>query len=235
MSCNKTETILLDYFYNELPEEEHAGYEQHLESCPDCREALEELKLTSQALGTWEVPDPKLNMVFVTERHSLIDRIRELLPSAEIFKKRPFASFAYGFAALFLLLSFTNFELSYDRSEGAFSVSTSIFGKDDAGTDAGYEVMNRQLMQTQSQILDLVREVINEREERQHEQTLRIINQTVREMASTWEIQRERDLRDMGMTLNVLRDMADENNQYINNNRSMLMDVATTVGVELKK
>ncbi|MFC1477760.1 anti-sigma factor family protein, partial [candidate division KSB1 bacterium] len=151
MKCNIKEEYLLDYFYKELPDDKRGEYEKHLETCEECRSALEELTVTSKALQTWDVPDQRMNVVFVSEKTSFLDRVKESLPSFDIFRKRPVKSFAYAFAFVFLLISFTNFSVSYDGAERSFSLSAGIF--DASRQNPDYELVTQQLVQTQSQIL----------------------------------------------------------------------------------
>jgi hypothetical protein len=48
MTCRQTDHLLCDYLDGALPLEQHRGFEQHLEQCPACSEALADSKL---ALG----------------------------------------------------------------------------------------------------------------------------------------------------------------------------------------
>lgn len=232
MKCNKTENMLLDYFYNELDENDCREFEKHLETCADCSGELEEMRLTSKAMGTWEVPEQKINMVFVSEKLSIIDRIKEMLPSFDLLRKRPAMSFMYGLAGVFLMLSVANFEVSYDSDSGSFNMATSMFGKKAEKEDASeYELANRQLMETQSQMIELVNQMMSERETRQQEYTYDLVSDVVREL----ENRRENDLKEFGLNLVRISEMTDQNNRYINANRSMLVDLASTAGVEIKR
>jgi len=66
MSC--TSHDWKGYFLGELPDEERRPAEEHLGSCPDCREELERLRLTRAALETLEDEPIPQRIAFVSDR-----------------------------------------------------------------------------------------------------------------------------------------------------------------------
>lgn len=59
MNCREYETRLSALLDGELPEEERAGTEGHLESCPACRAYFEDLRAIRAALGREDAPVPE--------------------------------------------------------------------------------------------------------------------------------------------------------------------------------
>src|SRR5579863_2723278 len=51
MSCKDLEQALPFYLYDELPADERAAYEKHLESCPACRQTLEDSRRLHEVLA----------------------------------------------------------------------------------------------------------------------------------------------------------------------------------------
>jgi anti-sigma factor RsiW len=66
MSC--TSHDWKGYFLGELPDEERRRAEEHLGSCPACREELERLRLTCAALNTLEEEPVPQRIAFVSDR-----------------------------------------------------------------------------------------------------------------------------------------------------------------------
>jgi anti-sigma factor RsiW len=66
MSC--TSHDWKGYFLGELPDEDRRPAEEHLGSCPDCREELERLRLTRAALETLEDEAIPQRIAFVSDR-----------------------------------------------------------------------------------------------------------------------------------------------------------------------
>jgi len=228
MKCNIGESKLLDYYYKELSGAERAEYEKHLESCAACREALDELQVTSKALHTWDVPDPQMNIVFVSEKASLLDRIKESLTSFDFIKRHPALSFGYAMAALFLILSAANFNASYNRETGTFSISTSLFGQSEQEQSVNYELVTQQILQSQQNMLEMVDQVIRERETNQQE----LFSSALISLTSNWQRQRDYDLENLSKYMYQLQESTD---QGINNTRSMILEFARTAGIEIKK
>ncbi|MCP4727431.1 MAG: zf-HC2 domain-containing protein, partial [bacterium] len=127
MKCNIPIEKLMDYFYGELENEDLRDFENHMKTCADCKEELEKLELPSKALHKWEMPESRMNVVFMAEKETLTDRIKQFLPSFEWLKVKPVMKFGYGLAALFLFLSITNFQFTYNSETGDFSMATSLF------------------------------------------------------------------------------------------------------------
>ena len=218
---------LIDYFYGELGEEERLEIARLLETNKECRKFLEELELTSGFMQKWDVPEQKMNFVFVQEKVSLLDRIRETLPSFGFLKKRPVASFGYAFAGIFLLLSFTNFSVSYDS--GGFSLSASVFGTEQSQDTVESEAATQQLIQQQQRVmLEMVEQLIRDRENHQQEMfTSALVNLT-----QTWDQQRKQDLNSVSRYLTQITDQTDKEMSKFS---ETMFELLTAQGIEIKK
>ncbi|MFC1556406.1 anti-sigma factor family protein [candidate division KSB1 bacterium] len=235
MKCNLTEEKLLDYFYDELTGKDREEFEKHMETCPVCAEELKALQLTSRTMQTWEVPERKMNIIFVAEKGSLKERIKDA-PDVVIrfLAQKPVKSFVFSVAAVFLLLSFTNFNARYDGESGSISLSSSVFGILQEEPDIN-EAMTQQIIQTQNQILELVNQIIIEYDQTRQEQTYSLVGQLLHEYNQSAQYQRVQDLQTMGLTLMQLQELTNQNYQTINNTRAIVYDVAQTAGIEIKR
>lgn len=204
MKCDKINTLLLDYFYNELDEINRKQFERHMQSCNDCKRAYKELSLTSTVLKKWAVPDPNLNIVFVAAKSTLTEKIKDALHAFSWLKRRPLRKIAYGFAAVLLILSFVNFEAVYDNETGSISISTSIFGK--SSRTINDDFLMEQLLISQNQILEIMQENLIDQESRQVEQ----INKFFTNYMQNIEYQRQQDLDIVGSSLQKLYDFTDQ-------------------------
>jgi hypothetical protein len=228
MKCNKDESLRLDYFYEELEGNERNAFEEHLSNCAECKEALDGLNLTSKAMQTWKTPDANLNMVFVSQKVSFIERIKEILPDFSVFKKRPVVSFAYGLAGVFLLFSITNFEASYNPETGSVSFSAGVFGNQNVEPESNNELVLQQLMRSQEQVLELVDQIITERQTSQAEQ----FNTMMASFTNNFQEQREYDMKFVDISLSQMQERTGEN---LFDARNEIMDLIKEAGVEIKR
>ncbi|MFC1492407.1 anti-sigma factor family protein [candidate division KSB1 bacterium] len=229
MKCNIPIEQLMDYFYGELENEELRDFENHLKTCADCKEELEKLELPSKALHKWEIPESRMNVVFMAEKESLTDRIRQLLPSFDWLKVKPAMKFAYGLAAVFLFLSITNFQFSYNSETGDLTFATSLFGSSESTPPSGQipnDLLTQQILESQNRVLDMVTQVLSEREQNQNEQ----FSLALYELAKTIENQRAQELQQFGQQfINVL----DPLQQDLTNTKNNVTELIKTV--DLKK
>ena len=204
MKCDKAKSELLDYYYDELNDEERKRFKQHIKSCNDCEAAIKELELTSASLKKWEIPDPKLNMVFVVERASWTEKVKELFKPFAALKLHPLKSVGYGFASVLLLFSFVNFEANYNSDTGSIGVSTSMFGNNDRSAD--YNYLLEQLILSQNQVELLLQERLAEQELRQREEFNGLLTVIMQDL----ENKRQQDLENVGFTLQSMYDFTDK-------------------------
>ena len=59
MSCNRIETDGMRYIDGEMTAEERAAYEEHLASCGECRQAIDELGRVERLTGMVKIRDPQ--------------------------------------------------------------------------------------------------------------------------------------------------------------------------------
>ena len=229
MKCDKAKSELLDYYYDELNDEDRKRFEQHIKSCNDCEAAFKELELTSASLKKWEVPDPKLNMIFVVERASWTEKVKELFKPLAALKLHPLKSIGYGFASVLLLFSFVNFEANYNNDTGSIGVSTSIFGNKDRSTD--YNYLLEQLIQSQNQVEILLQERLAEQELRQREEFNGLLTAIMQDL----EYKRLQDLENVGFTLQSMYDFTDR--RFEDTRNIMYNDIlaAIRIDTEIKK
>ena len=206
MKCDKKQTEMLDYYYDELNEASRKQFELHLAKCEECETALEELKLTSATLRKWEVPDPKLNMVFVAEKADWTEKVKDIFHAIFPEKLHPAKSVAYGFAAVFIMFSFTNFEANYDADTGSFGISTSVFGKKTGG--ANEELLLEQLQLSQNLIDVIVQNRLDEQDMRQRDDFNQLVSAIIMEMDNRDYLVRQ-DLERVGYSLQAFYEVND--------------------------
>ncbi len=198
MRCNTPKELLIDYFYGELEDAELRDFENHLKSCNECVKELEEIKFPSKALHEWDIPEPNMNVVFLTEQETFGNKVKNLFPSFGTGKMGAIAKIGYGIAAVILFMAITNFEFSYNNQTGDFSVATSLFGKDDQQQpQINNDVLTQQLLQSQSQVLEVMTQVLSERDRSQDEK----IKNAFYELAQTINSQRAQERSDFGLQL----------------------------------
>ncbi|MCP4726855.1 MAG: hypothetical protein GY863_17580, partial [bacterium] len=162
----------------------------------------------------------------MAEKETLTDRIKQFLPSFEWLKVKPAMKFGYGLAALFLFLSITNFQFTYNSETGDFSMATSLFGSSETvqpvAEQISNDVLTQQILESQNRVLDMVTQVLSEREQNQNEQ----ISLAMYELAKTIENQRARELQDFGQQFINVLDPLQEDLKNTKNNVTELIKTA---------
>ncbi len=213
MKCNIPIEKLMDYFYGELENEELRDFENHLKTCAECKEELERLEIPSKALQKWEMPESRMNVVFMTEKESFLDRIKQYVPSFEWLRVKPVMKFGYGLAAIFLILSVTNFQFSYNSETGDFTLATSLFsssGDAQPVEQISNDVLTQQILESQNRVLDMVTQVLSEREQNQNEE----FTNALYEWAKNIENERAKELQDFGQqVISVIDPLAQDLNK----------------------
>ncbi|MFC1564594.1 hypothetical protein ACFL6G_06625 [candidate division KSB1 bacterium] len=168
-----------------------------------------------------------MNVVFMTEKESLIDKIKQFLPSFEWFKVKPVMKLGYGLAAVFLFLSVTNFQFSYNPDTGDFKFATSLFGSSADSvpeTQITNDLLTQQLIESQNKVFDMVTQVLSVRENNQNEQ----IRLAFYDLMQNIENQRNRDIQEFGQT--VLTNFLDPQQQKVNDLDNKLAELIKTIG-----
>jgi anti-sigma factor RsiW len=64
LGCAEIVELITDYLEGELPEPERGRFEEHISSCPPCREYLHQMRATVEVAGRLtrdEVPEPTMD------------------------------------------------------------------------------------------------------------------------------------------------------------------------------
>ncbi|MEW6455903.1 MAG: zf-HC2 domain-containing protein [Acidobacteriota bacterium] len=175
MEC-EIKPYLIDYIYDELPEEKKHEFENHLKGCAQCKIDLEEIKDAKNILEQWKAPESeKTFLVPIKQRENI----------AFFYK-----SLAYSLAAIIIIvfLSISNFNVSF----GKFSLN---FGK----TKNIVPQVNQEIAQKESEKEFEERsqkaflELLNRIEKQQKEERLFYIN-TLNQLLTKFEEKRREDL-----------------------------------------
>jgi len=151
MRCEGIKERLVDLLYDEVRTlHSDPELQDHLSSCPSCRQELEELGSTRAALSRWkdEAPLRPVNLPFL-HRSKSASRWVSFWPMAR--------RFAMAAAVLLAFLALTNAEVSWEK--GSFSFRTSLLPAAASGSN----------YYTKSETRDLVREALDDTESRVYE------------------------------------------------------------------
>lgn len=80
MSTCSHNDLLRDYAFDEIPAAERPAFERHLETCPDCSVALDQLRLTTAALRILPDREPPQRIAFVSDKVFAPSRFRNFAP-----------------------------------------------------------------------------------------------------------------------------------------------------------
>ncbi|MDZ7375477.1 MAG: zf-HC2 domain-containing protein [candidate division KSB1 bacterium] len=123
MNCEQSRSLMMDYLYDELADEDRQLLEAHVTNCRSCHQELAALRQTSAILQQWEDADPDFHLVMVAPKISFMERLKELLS----VPRRRLARFALGAALAlmiaFIVLAIANTEISYRSGEFSFRIS----------------------------------------------------------------------------------------------------------------
>ena len=114
MKCKDMPQQLVSLLYGELEADEAKKIQNHIEKCPSCRKAYQELQTTTHLLEKWEDAVPHGHFVFVNDSASLWARWKERF--LQLSGWRRMAVGIPAFAAICLVfLSLLNFRASKDE------------------------------------------------------------------------------------------------------------------------
>jgi hypothetical protein len=182
----------MDYLYEELSESDAKILEQHLKKCKSCKEELVSLKNTSNVLQQWEDIDPKLKLVFVQEKKTLLNLFNPKL-NWKPGKLQKFGfGLAMGLASLLIVMALANTRVSIKN--GNFELSASLFSRQSQPSAEMAPVTEAALTEFQIQNIALFERLIQESEERRRAELAR----TFTELARSVDYQRNADMRLLG-------------------------------------
>lgn len=198
MKCDLPREELIGFLYDDLDADQKAGIESHLNTCPSCKRALEELKRTGNLLRNWADEDPPASLVFVPDR---LPWWKGIIPDWLSAGNRRWLApgLSLGLAAVILVLAAFNLEARYDR-HGEVVVKlqfpfVSQAGRAEAADEA--PLTRAELVQVQRQSLAVIQEWIEEGHQRQRVELGLILD----DFAGDLETQRRRDLLLVGRGL----------------------------------
>ena len=232
MKCKKFTGEIVDYYYDELSPEEKTAIDTHLAKCADCRKLLDDLRATSRALHAWKMPEQGVNFIFAQDKSTFFDRIKDLLPSFALLRRRPAITFFGAVAVAFLLLSFGNFRIMYNADTGTIVAATSVFGIPEE--QFNYVLVIEQLGAVQKRNLEIMNRMLAEYEKYQRDQMYNL----AMNISQDWQNQREMDLAIFGSSL---RSISESTGEELNNTLALVLDLletteAQTTGVrQIKK
>lgn len=211
MTCDRLKSQLMDYLYDEMDDTTREDVEKHLAECAECRQEVEALKGTSEKLQSWEVDPSPVRLTFVNEKVTLGHRIREWLGAP--WGRRV----VFGVAAVLVLFSLANFELSL--SEGQFQMKMSLLPR--TSVEQSNPVSAAELADFKNEQLLLMQQLINASQEKQRQEWTR----TFIDFAQEVEQQRRNDLKLVGNSFERLQFQTDRRIQQTHQSIDGLMRV----------
>ena len=77
MKCNEIKNKMMDYLFNELNEEGKKHFNAHLKECQECKSELQSFNSTVKIMNKWPEVETKRDMIFITPKISLIEKIKQ--------------------------------------------------------------------------------------------------------------------------------------------------------------
>lgn len=198
MKCDLPKEKLIGYLYDDLDAEGKSAIESHLNTCPSCVQALEELGRTRNLMKAWSDEDAPANLVFVPDR---LPWWKGMIPDWLSAGNRRWLApgLSLGLAAVVLVLAVFNLEARYGpRGEVVLKLQFPFVSESER-TDAANEapLTRAELIQVQQQSLAVIQEWIDEGHQRQRVELGLILDDFARDL----EAQRRRDLLLVGQGL----------------------------------
>ncbi len=198
MKCDLPKEELVGYLYDDVDVDKKAGIESHLNTCPSCTQALEELKRTGNLLRAWADENPPASLVFVPDRRTWWNGI---IPDCLSTGNRRWLApgLSMGLAAVILILAAFNLEARFDGQGGVLVKLRLPMGVGPERTDAANDVplSRSEFVQVQQQSLAVIQDWIDEGHQRQRVELGLILDDFARDL----EAQRRRDLLLVGQGL----------------------------------
>ena len=224
MKCDKIKEKFLDLIYDEISSEDKKKLQSHLRSCKDCKKEFMELKNTSQVLQKWEIPDPKMNLVFVKEKNSISEWIKERFHIFDFSFKKFSMAFGGAFAGILIILSLVNFEIN--KTDEGFSLKMGLLGREKPMVDD--KVLLQEMTKVQQETLILFTKILNEREEYQK----RDYQLTMAEIVRALDNKRALELNHLE---SALIEFYSTNSEKINQTNETLNRLISTAGYKIEK
>ncbi|MDE2886597.1 MAG: hypothetical protein OXR72_00160 [Gemmatimonadota bacterium] len=198
MKCDLPREELIGFLYDDVDADRKAGIVSHLNACPSCTQALEELKTTGNLLRAWADEDPPASLVFVPDRRTWW---KSIIPDWLSTGNRRWLApgLSMGLAAVILILAAFNLEARFDGQGGVLVKLRLPMGVEPERTEAANDVplTRAELIQVQQQSLALIQDWFDEGQQRQRAELSLILDDFARDL----ETQRRRDLLLVGQGL----------------------------------
>jgi len=195
MKCDDIRPFILDFLYEEISEEDRKKVEAHLSHCDVCRGELDRLRSTSHILQKWEDIEPDFNITLNPQKSTWFENFRKVWTSFWPSPKKLAYGFAFGFAAVFLLMAIANTTISYKAGE--FSVSMSLFSQPEQQPTQAAIPSAEWVEEFQKQNYYLMNSLIQQSEARQKNEW----NASLAQFNQNLEQRRYNDLRILGAGL----------------------------------
>ena len=190
MKCKDIKILMMDFLYDEILDKDKQLLTEHLTTCKECSTELQTLQKTSKILNHCESLEPNLNFVFVSDKKTIWNSIKEKITFSP---KKIGYSFALGFAVVLLLMSLINMEFSY--TQGDFSIKMSLLPRDTVAPDNNIADQQKFAANLNQQDLQLMNTLIQRSEERQRKQLI----STLAQFSRDFENRRNADLQMVGV------------------------------------
>jgi len=173
---------IMSYLYDEMDKKERGAFEKYLNQSPELQKELAELKGMSVFLQKWEITDPKMNLVFVKDKVSIAEKIKNMFRIPNLSGGKLAVA---GALAILFIISILNINIQY--SDHRLKMSIGIFNDD----NIDYATLEKLLNEKQAETLNMTARLIKESENSTKEDIQRYIDNVFIQIES----QRQRDLR----------------------------------------
>jgi hypothetical protein len=209
MKCEEIRSLMMDYLYNELSEEDRDAFISHLAICHDCRKVAESLKTVSNILQQWEDVDTEINIMPFRDNRSWILRLKDSLSSFLPSPGKMSLGLAYGLAAIFLVLSVASTEISF--KDGNFKMSMGFLSRPEQQENQNDLYVQGLIERLFNENIRLTSSLIQENEARQR----KVLAYFLTALQKDFERQRYQDLNLVGYGLESIQKSTNKQIQQI--------------------
>jgi hypothetical protein len=209
MKCEQFRSLMMDFLYDEMSEEDRISFNSHLSQCEECRKEVESLRFTSRILRQWEDVDHDINVIPVKDKPLWITRFKDSILNLFSRPRKIATGLAYGFAAIFLLLAIANAEISF--KDGDFKLSMGLLPRPEQQENINDLYAQRLVEQILNENIRLTSSLIQESETRQRKELAYILLSLQKDI----ERQRYQDLNLVGHGLDTIQKNTNQQIQQI--------------------
>lgn len=210
MNCKDYKLLIIEDIYDEISKENKAALKSHIKSCESCQKEYNELILTVGTLKSWE-------------NESLQPTVLPFNASKPKKPKNIFYKIALSAAAILLVLSLFNFNLSFNES--GFNLSFSLLGSSANIDNVAANILNNG---SQLEQIQLMVNLIEESKIKQKEEMVALLT----DFYQAVEMRRQADLKVIAQGMETLQSRT---NQRIDDTDQVLEDLIQYTGSMLEK